>query len=116
MNAPQRTPREFNEDAPGPVHRRKRNLLRRHWLTGAFICGVMAIMGHSGVQLYQTETKLDDVRAQHRELDGRIAEARRRSASLQADLDRVSSDANREVMAHQLGFIRPNETVYQKGK
>ncbi|HEY3369059.1 MAG TPA: septum formation initiator family protein [Symbiobacteriaceae bacterium] len=116
MNAPQRPPREFYEDAPVPVQRRKRNLLRRHWLTGAFICGVVVIMGRSSAQLYQTETKLQDVRVQHKELDARIDEARQRGATLQAELDRAGSAANLEVRAKQLGFIHPDETVYQKGK
>lgn len=114
MNAPHPL-RESHNDAPVPVHRKRRSL-KRHWLTGALVCVAVGLTGRTAVSIFETEQRIHDVQVQRQEIEQQIQEAKQRNASLQSELDRVSSDSYREVMAKQLGFVHPNETVYQKGK
>lgn len=102
-------------DAPVPVRRPKRNLLRRHWLTGAFVFGIVGLTAYTGVRLYQVDARLQQVQATRLQIEEQIQEAQQRKEYLQAELAKVSGDAQMELKAKDMGFYFPGETVYQKG-
>lgn len=113
MNTP--TVRELRDKAPAPVRRQKKNLLRRHWLSGALFFGLLGFMGYTGMNLYEAELKLQEVRKTRAELDEAILESRHKNQQLKEQLQRVSEDAFMELMAKNMGFAYPNETMYQTG-
>jgi cell division protein FtsB len=113
MNSP--TPHEVEFEAPVPVRRPKRNWLRRHWLTGALIFGLVGFVGYLGRELLAIESRLEQARQTRQELEVRLQEARRRNEELKENLAKVKQDSYMELMARSLGFVYPHETVYQQG-
>ncbi|MGE5674342.1 MAG: septum formation initiator family protein [Mycobacterium leprae] len=113
MSGPKR--RELSNGAPVPVHRPK-NWLRKHWLTGALLFGLVGFAARTGVHLYQTELQIEQARTGRQDLDSQVEQAREVKESLESQWNRVTSDAYREVLAKQYGYVHPGETVYQKGK
>lgn len=108
-------PWEHEESAPVSVKRRKRNMLRRHWLSGALICGLLGVAGYTCTLLYQADLRHKQVQATRAELEAELQEARRHNQNLQAEMARVSDDQYMEMLAKGIGFVYPHETVHQKG-
>lgn len=114
MNSRQEREFQVNEYAPVPVPR-KRSWLRRHWLSGAFVCTLLGVATYTGMTFYETEAHLQQVRFAKEELRTQLSDANRRNQELQQEINRVNSDEYMEQMAKKLGFARPNETIFQKG-
>jgi cell division protein FtsB len=114
MSSPR--PREFHMKeptyAPVPVPR-KRSLLRRHWLTGAFVLTLVAVAGFAGRTFRDTEAKLHEVRQERSGFEEKLQAAQRKNQVLSQELKQMSSDEYMEMMAKKLGFVNANETVYQ---
>lgn len=115
MSAPRL--REFTEAvaAPVPVRRQKSSLLRRHWLTGAFVCGLLAISGYTAQQFVVAQAKLQHVRETRAEMESRLQEARFEREALAGEFQRVTSDGYMLLKAKELGFIFPHEKAFQRG-
>jgi cell division protein FtsB len=94
----------------------RRNWLRRHWLSGAFVCTLLGVASYAALNFYETELKLQHVRATKEQLRVQLDEATRRNQELDQELSRLSGDEYMEQMAKKLGYSRPNETVFQKDK
>lgn len=105
--------REKQRDAAVQVRRQKPSLLRKHWLTAAFIFSIIGAVGYLGLQFHQVEVRLHEARATRGELEAKVREARTAGQRTEAEIARVSDDRYRELMAKSLGFIYPHETVYQ---
>ncbi|HWI62661.1 MAG TPA: septum formation initiator family protein [Symbiobacteriaceae bacterium] len=101
--------------APAPVRRPKRNLLRRHWLSGALLFALAGLTVYSGKSFFETEQQLKEVRARATQLDQEIALKQRQSKALDDKLQQMTSDQYLEYLAKTMGYVYPNETVYQKG-
>ncbi len=118
MSSPIRSPlvREYPapERAPGRVTARRRKPLRSHWLTGALICGLTGLSLLALRHYYHVEQQLRDVRARRAEIQAQLEAAEQRNAHLRQRLQQVTSDSYMELKARDLGFIYPNERVYQK--
>lgn len=93
-----------------------RHWFRRHWLSGVFVCTLLGVASYAALNFYETEIKLQHVRATKEELRAQLDEATRRNQELDVELGRLSSDEYMEQMAKKLGYSRPNETVFQKDK
>jgi cell division protein FtsB len=106
---------EHRQGAPAPVKKQKRNLLRRHWLSGALAFTILGLAAYTGGHVYRVESKLRQVRATRVEIQARVAEESRRKESLGSQLSKVASDAYMEKLAKEMGFVYPGDTVYQKG-
>jgi len=106
-------PRVMKRDAAVSVRRQKPSLLRKHWLTAAFVFIMLGCVGYLGFEFYQVEVRLHEARTTRLELEAKVREAQRISQRTEAEIERVSDDAYRELMAKSLGFIHPHETVYQ---
>lgn len=102
-------------DAPVPVRRPKRNLLRRHWLSGALIFTLVAVSAYSAQSFFETERQLQEVRARAAKLDQEIEAKKRLSKELDDRIAQISSDQYLEYLAKSMGYVYPNESVYQKG-
>jgi len=101
--------------APAPVRRPKRNALKRHWLSGALIFALATVSVYSGKSFFQTERELEGVRARAAQLDQEIELKQRQVKALEDKVQQMSSDQYLEYMAKSMGYVYPNETVYQKG-
>lgn len=113
MSAPRN--RETRHGAAGTVRRRHRNMVRQHWLTAALVFALVGVGGYSGLHLYQLQARLDTVRSSRLQLDQQLQESKRLHARLESDLSRITDDSYMELMAKALGFVYPQETVYQTG-
>lgn len=100
---------------PAPVPRRKRGTLRRHWLTGALLFGSFGLAVFTGSFLHEAYEKRLQTESIRRELEAEIATARRENQYLREKLTRMTDDVTMELMARQLGYGQPEETLYQKG-
>lgn len=100
-------------NAPGPVRRPKGNPLRRHWLTGAFVVGLVGVLSFTGLQVYEADQRLNEVRQTRSQVEAELKAARETNARLEETLEKVSSDEYMELMAKKMGFTKPNEKVYQ---
>ncbi|HEY8346241.1 MAG TPA: septum formation initiator family protein [Symbiobacteriaceae bacterium] len=92
-----------------------RSLVRRHWLTGVFVFSIVGLVAYSGQYLYRTEVRLREIRTTRMQLEAQLAEEMRRNQMLQARLAEITSDAYMEVLAKEMGYVYPGETVYQPG-
>lgn len=113
MSAPTR--RETRRGAAGTVRRRHRNMVRQHWLTAALVFALIGAGGYSGLHLYQLQERLENVRASRLQLQEQLQESKRIYSRMENDLSRVTDDSYMELMAKALGFVYPQETVYQTG-
>jgi hypothetical protein len=104
------------QHATALVRRQKRNLLRRHWLTGAFVFGLFVMAGYTATHLYHADQRLREVRQSRDQLAATTQEARWQNQNLQAELGRVTSDAYMILKAKEMGFVFPEEQVYQKSQ
>ena len=95
------------------VRQQKPSLLRKHWLTAAFVFSLLGVVGYLGQQFYLVEVRLHEARTTRADLDAKVEEAQKVSQRTEAEIARVSDDRYRELMAKSLGFIHPYETVYQ---
>lgn len=102
-------------NAPAPVRRSKGNPLRRHWLTGAFVFGLMGVISLTGLQVYRADQRLNQVREHRAQIEIELREMRQKNARLQETLDKATSDEQMELTAKKMGFTKPNEKVYQTG-
>jgi|GEM_PF-1368075 len=122
MSAPRRVPRETHvtEHRPAPTApvtvRPKRNLLRRHWLTGASIFLALGVAAYTGMHYYDGYLRLSQVESERLSMQVKLQEAQAKQQNLQDRLGRVKSDEYMEYMAKSMGFVYPQETVYQTGK
>lgn len=92
-----------------------RSLIRRYWMSGVLVFGMAGLMIYGGKYLYRTELRLQEVRLTRLELEAQLEEERRRNQLLQAQLEKMTSDEFMEVMAKEMGFVYPGETVYRTG-
>lgn len=115
MSAPHWQANETAVNASVPVRRPKRNPLRRHWLTGAFVVGLMGVISWTGLQVQRADQRLDQVRANRAMVESELREAREKNVRLHETLEQVTSDEYMELMAKKMGFTKPNEKVYQTG-
>lgn len=100
-------------DAVVSVRRQKPSLLRKHWLTVAFVFSMIGAVGYLGLQFYQVEVRLHEARTTRAGLESKVRAAQKVSQRTEAEIERVSDDRYRELMAKSMGFIHPYETVYQ---
>lgn len=110
MNAPAR---EYRQHAAVPVRRQKGKLLHKHWLTVASIFALMGAAGFLGVRFNQTEQALQQVRTAQAQWEARLSEARQTNQRLQVQLNKAKDDSNMELAAKGMGFVYPQESVYQ---
>lgn len=115
MSAPNLGGDHQEERVPVSVPRRKRGSLRRHWLTGALFFGVMGLAVFTGSFLHEAYQKRLDTEAVRVGLEAELAGAKRENDYLREKLVRMTDDTNMELMARQLGYGQPEETLYQKG-
>lgn len=106
---------QFDSSAPAPVRRPKRSALKRHWLSGALILSLAAVSVVSAKSFYATEQQLAAVNARAAQLDDEIEMKQRQVKALNDKIEQISSDAYLEYLAKTMGYVYPNETVYQKG-
>lgn len=102
--------------APALVRRQKRSLLRRHWLTGAFVFGLFVMAGYTATHLYHADQRLREVRESREQLAAKAQDSRWRNQNLQDELGRVTSDAYMILKAKEMGFVFPEEQVYHKSQ
>lgn len=100
--------------APALVRRQKRSLLRRYWLTGAFVFSLFVMAGYTATHLYHADQRLREVRESRDQLAAKAQEARWQNQNLQGELGRVTGDAYMILKAKEMGFVFPEEQVYQK--
>lgn len=114
MRTPQRrTPIETTaEPRPG---RPRGSYLKRHWLTGAFLIGVMALVSFTGLGVYQADQQLRQALETQARVDAELKALQEKNRRLRETLQRVTSDESMELKAKQLGFTHENEQVYQTG-
>jgi len=114
MNAPHwRADQAMN--APAPVRRPRGNPLRRHWLTGALVVGLVGAISFTGMQVYRAELHLQEVRTSRAQVEAQLKEARLKQSRLEETLEKVTSDEYMELKAKEMGYTKPNEQVYQTG-
>lgn len=106
---------QVDSSAPAPVRRPKRNALKRHWLSGALILSLAAVSVVSAKSFYATEQQLKLVNARAEQLDQEIEMKQRQVKALDDKIEQISSDAYLEYLAKTMGYVYPDETVYQKG-
>ncbi|MDF2626768.1 MAG: hypothetical protein K0R39_599 [Symbiobacteriaceae bacterium] len=106
---------QADSGAPGPVRRPKRNALKRHWLSGALIIALGAVSVVSLKSFYATEQQLEAVNARAAQLDQEIETKQRQVKALDDKMSQMTSDQYLEYLAKTMGYVYPNETVYQKG-
>jgi cell division protein FtsB len=106
---------QVDSPAPAPVRRPKRNALKRHWLSGALIFALAAVSVVSAQSFRATEQQLKAVNARAEQLDQDIEMKQRQVKALDDKIEQISSDAYLEYLAKTMGYVYPNETVYQKG-
>lgn len=100
-------------NAVAQVRRQKPNLLRKHWLTAAFVVSIIGAVGYLGLQFYLVEVRLHEARTTRAVIEAKVREAQTVGQRTEAEIERVSDDRYRELMAKSLGFIHPYETAYQ---
>lgn len=115
MSAPYWRAAEATMNAPAPVRRPKGNPLRRHWLTGAFVVGLMGVISLTSLQVYQADQRLEQVHETRARVEAELKEARQKKARLQENLEKVTSDEYMELKAKEMGFTKQNEKVFQTG-
>ncbi|HYG60919.1 MAG TPA: septum formation initiator family protein [Symbiobacteriaceae bacterium] len=118
MNAPRgltngRVREEFG--APAPVRRQRPNLLRRHWLTGAFVCTLCGVLVYTGHNFYETELKLQQVQQANAQLEDQINALKRKKELLDGQIRQVKSPEYLEVQARKQGFVKQGEIMFQQG-
>ncbi len=95
------------------MRRQKPSLLRKHWLSAAFVLVIVGVVGYLGLQFYLVEVRLHEARSTRTELEAKVREAQKLSQRTEAEIAKVSDDHYRELMAKSMGFVHPYETVYQ---
>lgn len=118
MNAPRVKPNDGGPHelvAPAPVRRQKKNLLRQHWLTGAFVFMLSGVVMLAGRNFIETEQELKLARQTNAELQAQIDQAKRKKELLDQQLRQARSDEYMELQARKHGYIKPTETMYQQG-
>ncbi len=113
MNAPHWRAEAMN--APAPVRRTRGNPLRRHWLTGAFVVGLVGAISFTGMQVYRADQRLSEVRLNRAQVEAELKEVRLKQTRLQETLQKVTGDEYMELKAKEMGYTKPNEKVYQTG-
>lgn len=101
--------------APAPVRRPKRNLLRRHWLSGALLFALAGLTVYSARSFFETETQIKQVQSRAAALDQEIEMKQRQLKALDDKIQQMSSDQYMEYLAKTMGYVNQNETLYQKG-
>lgn len=104
---------ERKRNATATVRRQRGSLLRRHWLTAAFVFGLVGLITYIGTEFYEAEAKLARARETRAQVEDRLADARRQNQRLKVEIAKVTDDAYLEVMAKAMGFVYPQETPYQ---
>lgn len=115
MSTPDRREGGRTGNAPSSVRRSRGNAVRRHWLTGAFVIGLVGLLSVTGLQVYLADQRLAEVQATRAQVEVELRELQQKNARLLDTLGRVTSDESMELKAKQLGFTRKNEKVYQTG-
>jgi hypothetical protein len=95
--------------------RGKRRSWRRYWLTWVGLLGVCGLLGWMGLSLARVEAQLREVRRDREALQRQVAEKRRYYERLQEDAKLQKTDEFMELMAKAMGYVYPNEQVYQSG-
>lgn len=116
MMTPHRRP-PAEPTSPGkPARRSKGSALRRNWLTGALVIGVMGIISVTGLEVYQAEVRLQQALQTQARVDAELKALQEKNQRLKETLQRVTSEESMELKAKQLGFTHENEQVYQTGE
>jgi cell division protein FtsB len=103
--------------APVPVRRQRRNLLRRHWLTGALILAGCALVAYTGLLFHRVEAELARLRREQAALQVRAEALQDRNAEIRTEITHFTDPGYVEQMAKQfLGMAYPGETVVRAGK
>lgn len=115
MMTPHRQPPAEPASPSKPVRRSKGNALRRNWLTGALVIGVMGFITVMGLEVYQAELRLQEALQTQAQVDAELQALQEKNQRLRETLQRVTSPESMELKAKQLGFTYENEQVYQTG-
>lgn len=99
--------------APEPGRRARGNPLRRHWLTGALIAAVGAVLSFAALELYEARMQLEHALQAQAQVESELRALQEKNRRLSETLERVTSDESMELKAKQLGFTWPDEQVYQ---
>ncbi|MEW8977131.1 MAG: septum formation initiator family protein [Symbiobacterium sp.] len=99
--------------APTPVRRARGNPLRRHWLTGALVAALAGLLSFGGMQLYQAQLELKQALAVQAQVEAELRALQEKNRRLSETLQRVTSFESMELKAKQLGFVWPEEQVFQ---
>jgi len=95
------------------VRRAKGNPLRRHWLSGALIAAVLGALSFAFMELHEAQVELSRARQVQAQVDAELKALQEKNRRLSETLERVTSPESMELKAKQLGFIWPDEQVYQ---
>ncbi|MBP2019886.1 cell shape-determining protein MreC [Symbiobacterium terraclitae] len=113
MRAPRRRDASTVTAAPTPVRRAKGNPLRRHWLSGALVAAVVGVLSFAVMELYEAEQELNRALQVQAQVEAELRTVQEKNRRLSETLERVTSHESMELKAKQLGFIWPDEQVYQ---
>jgi hypothetical protein len=95
------------------VRRAKGNPLRRHWLSGALVAAVVGVLSFAVMELYEAEQELNRALQVQAQVEAELRTVQEKNRRLSETLERVTSHESMELKAKQLGFIWPDEQVYQ---
>lgn len=96
-----------------PGRRARGNPLRRHWLTGALIAAVGAVLSLAALELYEARVQLENALRAQAKVEAELRALQEKNRRLSETLERVTSDESMELKAKQLGFTWPDEQVFQ---
>ena len=113
MRAPSRRDASTVTAAPPPVRRAKGNPLRRHWLSGVLVVAVLGVLSFAVMELRQAEQELSRALQQQAQVEAELRAMQEKNRRLSETLERVTSAESMELKAKQLGFVWPDEQVYQ---
>ncbi len=113
MRTPHRRRADSAATASQPGRRVRGNPLRRHWLTGALITAVGAVLSFAALELYEAKVELQQALQVQAQVEAELKALQEKKQRLSETLERVTSDESMELKAKQLGFTWPDEQVYQ---
>lgn len=101
------------DNAAVAVRRQGRSLLRRHWLSAAFIFTCVGLTVFVGQQFVSAQQRLQAARQRRQQVESHLDDALSAKKALEADLAKVTTDSSMELMAKSMGYAYPNEKVFQ---
>lgn len=111
-----RASRKRKLQTAAPVSRgRKARLVRRHWLTGAFVLILVGGVVGVSARIVSTELELRQAQKTRKQLQAQVEEERAKNQLLQSKVSSVTDDQYMELVAKAMGYVYPEESVYQEG-